>query len=183
MSKFLIMGITLLLSFSAGLYVFIPEQHGKLLPDFSFLQHSLSLKPIIEPPELAEGQSVLGAVGKTEQEQRTDDGRVTVEGTLPPELKKLDAELTKLTAEVQEKQQQIALQVVSTESDAKTEKIVQQADQLVAETNKKHGIDTSHIAAILSSSPPITDPELKQIDSKVEAVDKEIQELERRYQQ
>lgn len=183
MSKFLIMGIALLLSFSAGLYIFIPEQHGKILPDFSVLQHSASLKPTIEPPKLAEGQSVLGAAGNTEKVQRTDDGRVIVEGTLPPELKKLDVELTKLTAEVQEKQQQIALQVVSTESGGKAERIVQQADQLVAETNKKHGIDTSYIAAILSSSPPITDPELKKIDSKVEAVDKEIQELERRYQQ
>ncbi len=182
MSKFWVMGATLLISFSAGLYVFIPEQHGKFLPDFTPFLTSAVQKPVLDEPKLESGQSILGAAGEVEDGQRAADGSIVIKDALPPELKMLDTEIAGLNTALQEERVKVQ-PVTSPSSDAQAEKIIQQADKLVAETNKKHGIDTSHVAAIMASSPPITDPELKQIQEKLDVVDKDIHELEQRYRQ
>ena len=181
MGKFWVMGITLLLSFSAGLYVFIPEQSDKLMPDFASLLIPSSQKAIIIPPKIDSEQSVLGSAGEIKEENISADGRVVVPRALPPELKKLDSEVAKLTTELQEKVSGIQATALST-AGTEAEKIIQQADKLIAETNQKYGIDTSHVPAVLDSFPPITDPELKQIQEKLDTIDRDIQELERRNQ-
>lgn len=187
MNKLSIMGGTMLTAFVAGLYVFMPGQQGKILPDFSVLTSKLntsqppsvltSPSPSSNPHPLVTPEQAKAGI------KQLDDGRMVVDQSLPPEMDRLNQDISKMTVELQEKKAEIDRNA-NLPPIGSAERIIQQADQLIAETERKYGLDTaSGVEAILASKPTITDPDLKQLEAKLDTVGQELEEIERRYQQ
>lgn len=172
MNKFWLMGITLLLSFVVGFYIFMPGQYGHFWPNFSeikVVQSIASTKSQVFPDKPALVTKDTGQPG------HADNGRTVIKGELPPDLKKLSDKVAEMDAEIQEKIQGIQ-KSTSTDEGAKTAKIIQQGEALIAATNRKYGLDSSRISAVVASSPSITDPNLKQIESGLEAISKQMKD-------
>ncbi|UJS23588.1 hypothetical protein [Thiothrix winogradskyi] len=173
MNKVWFMGGSLILSFITGLYVFFPNQHGKLLPDFTAVRIDPISPPIFSSLELEKGQSVLGEAGKVKPEQRAADGRVIVSEILPPEVQQLNDGLTQMTQDLQ-KQAQTLEKSDSFSKQDEAENLIQQTDKLIAELSDKHSIKN---LVVLSENTDITDPELKQVKENIDIVQKSIQYL------
>ncbi|MBL3529450.1 MAG: hypothetical protein JMN29_17420 [gamma proteobacterium endosymbiont of Lamellibrachia anaximandri] len=61
-----------------------------------------------------------------------------------------------------------------------TEQLLAEADLLIAEVSRKYDITQDEISALTNMQPETTDPELIELDSKLEQLDDEMIELERR---
>lgn len=61
-----------------------------------------------------------------------------------------------------------------------TEQLLAEADLLMAEVSQKYGITQGEILALTDIQPETTDPELIELNSKLEQLDDEMIELERR---
>lgn len=182
MGKFWIMGGTMAVAFVAGVYVFMPDQQGKLLPDFSGLASKFQPAVLPTPTPESNPHPLFPDDKAKNGIKRLEDGSVVVDKALPPEMDKLNQDIAQMTVELQEKKAEIGRKAVMPVAGG-AEQAIQQANKLIAETEQKNGLDTAHdVEAILTSRPTITDPDLKQLETKLDTVGHELEGIERHYQ-
>jgi hypothetical protein len=104
-----------------------------------------------------------------ETQLRQDGERMVVPGTLPPQLAKLKTELDTLNQEMAE-----AVQTAPPSDTAHIDQLIRKTDALIAQTNQKLGLDTSHIAKELTGRVTPTDPALIELNQKMDTLDTEL---------
>ena len=100
---------------------------------------------------------------------RQEGQRVVVPGTLPPQLSVLKTELDTLNQEMAD-----AIKTAEPQDIAATEKLILEADTLIAQTNQRLGLDTSEIDQGLMRRVPPTDPVLIELNQKIDTLDAEL---------
>ncbi len=117
-------------------------------------------------------------------ELRKERDRLVVNDALPPAAETLRTSVEEMRLEVEHINQEAeeaegrvgGKNVYSKE----TEQLLTEADQLIAEVSRKYGITQGEISALTDLQPETTDPELIELNSKLEQLDDEMIKLERR---
>ncbi len=104
-----------------------------------------------------------------ETQLRQEGERMVVPGTLPPQLATLKTELDTLNQEMAE-----AMQSAPPSDTTHIDQLIRKTDALIAQTNQKFGLDTSHIAKELTGRVTPTDPALIELNQKMDTLDAEL---------
>ncbi|MBA1446332.1 MAG: hypothetical protein M3H12_07725 [Chromatiales bacterium] len=150
--------------------VSLPERTlRKVVKDFLQIEDETSEDPV---SELAVG------------ELRKERDRLVVNDALPPAAETLRTSVEEMRLEVERINQEAeeaegragGKDVYSKETD----QLLLEADLLIAEVSQKYGITQDEISALTNMQPETADPELIELNSKLEQLDDEMIELERR---
>ncbi len=150
--------------------VSLPERTlRKVVKDFLQIEDETSEDPV---SELAVG------------ELRKERDRLVVNDALPPaaetlrtSVEEMRLEVERINQEAEEAEGRVGGKDVYSKE---TDQLLLEADLLIAEVSQKYGITQDEISALTNMQPETADPELIELNSKLEQLDDEMIELERR---